>query len=81
MNINVKLFAYARDIYGNDAIELALPERADIGVLRKHLASEIPGLAHLMPQLLFAVNSDYASDRTPLSSGDEVACIPPVSGG
>jgi sulfur-carrier protein len=81
MNINVKLFAFARDTYGDNAIELELPERADIGMLRKHLANRIPGLAHLMPQLMFAVNSDYASDRTPLSKGDEVACIPPVSGG
>ena len=44
MNINVKLFAFARDIYGDDAVELELPERADIGQLRKSLASTNSGL-------------------------------------
>ena len=34
-----------------------------------------------MRQILLAVNSEYASDQNPLAEGDEVACIPPVSGG
>jgi sulfur-carrier protein len=81
MKLNVKLFALAKDVYGESSVELELSDSADIRQLRERLAAKIPALAHLMPQLMFAVNSEYATDRTPLSGGDEVACIPPVSGG
>jgi sulfur-carrier protein len=81
MNVTVKLFALAREFYGNDTIVVELPAGATIGELRRRLAVEIPGLAPLMSQILVAVNSEYAPDQNPLAEGDEVACIPPVSGG
>ena len=81
MKLNVKLFALARDVYGDDEVGVELSEPANVGELRNRLATKIPALAHLMPQLMFAVNSEYATDKNPLVEGDEVACIPPVSGG
>lgn len=81
MRIDVKLFALAHAVYGKETIAVDLPAGATVGQLRHQLAAAIPGLAPLMNQILIAVNSDYASDQNPLSDGDEVACIPPVSGG
>jgi len=81
MRITVKLFALAREVYGDDTIVIALPAGATVGELRRRLKVEIPGLVSLMSQILIAVNTEYASDEFPLAEGDDVACIPPVSGG
>ena len=81
MKITVKLFAVAREVYGDDTIAVEVPAGATVGQLRNRLAAEIPKLAPLMSQILIAVNSEYATDQNPLAEGDEVACIPPVSGG
>jgi molybdopterin synthase sulfur carrier subunit len=81
MKLNVKLFALAREVYGEETVDVELSDPADVGQLRDRLAKKIPALAQLMPQLMFAVNSEYAIDENPLYEGDEVACIPPVSGG
>jgi len=81
MKLNVKLFAVAREIYGNDAIAIELPSNATVRDLRSRLGAAIPAIAPLMSQILIAVNSEYAPDQNPLAEGDEVACIPPVSGG
>jgi sulfur-carrier protein len=81
MKVTIKLFALARELYGDDAIDVELPTGATVGELRRRLIVEIPGLVSLMSQILVAVNSEYAPDQIPLAEGDEVACIPPVSGG
>jgi molybdopterin converting factor subunit 1 len=81
MKFNVKLFAFARMTYGNDTIAMELPSNATVRDLRTSLAIAIPAIAPLMRQILIAVNSEYAPDQNPLVEGDEVACIPPVSGG
>ena len=81
MNITVRLFALAREVYGDDTIVVTLPAGATVGELRRRLIVEIPGLVSLMSQILVAVNSEYVPDGIPLAAGDEVACIPPVSGG
>jgi molybdopterin converting factor small subunit len=49
--------------------------------LRAALATEVPELASLMPHLMFAINTEYASDEAAIPAGAEIACIPPVSGG
>jgi len=81
MKLTIKLFALAKETYGRDTIALDLPAGATVAELRRGMIAEIPALAPLMSQILFAVNSEYAIDEKPLSVGDEVACIPPVSGG
>lgn len=58
-----------------------LVDGATIADLREALAANAPRLSKIMPQLLFAVGTRYADDKTPLVAGAEVACIPPVSGG
>ncbi len=81
MRVTVKLFALAKEAYGKSSIPIELPAEATVGLLRHRLAEEIPTIVSLFPQMLIAVNSDYADDEKPIYQGDEVACIPPVSGG
>lgn len=81
MRVRVRLFAASRELCGTRAIDLNLADGATIADLRQALAAKAPPLSKIMPQLMFAVGTQYADDKTPLTAGAEVACIPPVSGG
>lgn len=81
MKVAIKLFARARDLAGTSHVELELPEASPVAELKRALASQVPALAPLVPSLLVAIGTDYANDQTPLPSGADVACFPPVSGG
>jgi molybdopterin converting factor subunit 1 len=81
MNLCVKLFAVARQRVGRDWIEVELPDGATVGQLRSAVAEQFPPLADVLTSVRFAVNSDYATEATPIPSAAEVAVIPPVSGG
>jgi molybdopterin converting factor subunit 1 len=81
VKISIRLFAVARQLAGADMVQVELPERSTVAELRRALAAAVPPLAAVLPQMLVAVGSDYARDEMPLAAGDEVACIPPVSGG
>jgi molybdopterin synthase catalytic subunit/molybdopterin synthase sulfur carrier subunit len=81
MKVRIRLFAISAQLAGADMIELELDENARVGDLRRALAHVAPGLRPLVPQFMFAVNSQYATDETPLPPSAEIACIPPVSGG
>lgn len=81
MNVQVKLFALAREAAGSNAITVELPAGATVGDLRRQLASQYPSLAPLVGQMLVAVDAEYAEDEQRLDDGAEIACIPPVSGG
>jgi MoaE-MoaD fusion protein len=76
MRVSVRLFAGLRERAGEDQIELELPERASVGDALAALASLTGGL-----RVVMAVNREYADASTPLCAGDELALIPPVSGG
>ncbi len=76
MNVRVRLFAALRERLGSGSVELELPDGARVGDVWAALdAGEEPA------GILFAVNRAYAERGTELASGDEVALIPPVSGG
>ncbi|MDA7977364.1 MAG: molybdopterin converting factor subunit 1 [Pirellulales bacterium] len=81
MQITVKLFAVARQLAGADTIDVALPADATVSALRTAIAAQHPALERIVGQLKFAVNADYATDETTLTEEQEIACIPPVSGG
>lgn len=78
--VQVKLFAQARDLAGCAVATLAQPI-ATIAQLRQQLARDVPALADLLARSAIAVNGAYASDDTVIEPGDEIALIPPVSGG
>ena len=81
MKIQVQLFARARDLAGTGRIELDLPAAASVSDLKHLLAARFPLVSSLVPNLLVAVGTEYADDRTVLTPDIEVACFPPVSGG
>jgi MoaE-MoaD fusion protein len=76
MRITVKLFAGLRERAGSGERELDLDEEARVADVWPALA-----LGAEPEGLLYAVNRDYAARERPLADGDEVALIPPVSGG
>ena len=81
MKVSVKLFAAARELAGADSVAVTLAEGATLGDLRRELQALYPALAPLLPHVMFALDSEYAGDETPLREQTEIACIPPVSGG
>lgn len=81
MNLNVKLFARARDLVGSGNILVELPDAANVAALRQALTAQYPPLTPLVSSLLVAVGTNYASDETALTPSSDVACFPPVSGG
>lgn len=81
MRVRLRLFARQREIAGSREVLLELPEPATIDDAWEALAGVYPALADGRPYVRFARNGEYAAADTPLADGDEVACIPPVSGG
>ena len=80
MTVSILLFGIARDIAGGRKLQLILPDGSDVGALLVELGSQYPAFNELS-SLMVAVNDEYA-DRSVLLTGDEeVALIPPVSGG
>jgi MoaE-MoaD fusion protein len=82
MTVTVRLFAILRERAGTDRLELALPEQATVADALAAL-SRMPALSALLERLpvRMAVNRDYASPQTRLAADDELALIPPLSGG
>ena len=81
MNVEVKLFARARDVAGAETVTLVVPDSATVADLRAALALKFPEMESLAPNLLVAVGNEYADDQTTLDASKEIACFPPVSGG
>jgi len=81
MHVRVRLFARQREIAGTREVPLELPAGATVGDAWAAVALLHPGLADGRPYVRFARNGVYAAAETELEDGDEVACIPPVSGG
>lgn len=80
IRITVRFFAAAREAFGAPSASLELPAGATVGEAWQRLLASHPALDTGVP-LAFAVNRAYAEAATPLQSGDELALIPPVSGG
>ena len=82
MTVTVHLFAILRERAGSDRIELQLPDGATVADALQALG-KIPSLAGLLERIpvQMAVNRGYASPATALSANDELALIPPLSGG
>ena len=76
MKVTVRLFAILRQRAGRDTLELDLPEDARVS----DALAEVDDLAGGL-KLVMAVNREYAAADHPLEAGDELALIPPVSGG
>ncbi len=80
MKVNVLAFGIARDIMGGSMVGVEVPNACSIGVLKELLTNSYPALTRLS-SFTIAVNGEYALPDRAIKSGDEVAIIPPVSGG
>ena len=81
MRVRVRFFATLRERAGTRALELDLDDAITVGRLWDILRSERPNLAAYGGRVAFAVNELYVDSKTTLQDNDEVAFIPPVSGG
>jgi molybdopterin synthase catalytic subunit len=81
MKVNVLFFGITHDLTGFDREEVELPEGQRLEELRRHYESRFPRLREMAGSLLLAVNQEVAPPSRPLRDGDEVAFMPPVSGG
>jgi molybdopterin converting factor subunit 1 len=79
--VSVRYFGPAAEDAGRTEEEVSLGAPARVGTLSEELARRHPALSRRMASVRFAVNRVYANRDTPLHEGDEVAVIPPVSGG
>jgi molybdopterin synthase sulfur carrier subunit len=77
--LKLKIFGAARDIVGGREIEIEVAGQT-VGALRQTLVGAFPRLNSLN-SLLIAVNQKYAHDDMEVHESDEIAVIPPVSGG
>ncbi len=81
MRVTVRYFAVVRELLGQDHEERELPEGTTVGQFLEDLIAYQPMLERLRRSMLVMVNRRYARPDQLLADGDEVALIPPVSGG
>jgi len=81
MTVHLRFFASLRERLKASAAERTLPDGATVGELWTALCRERPDLEPLSKSISFAVNREYVERDHRLADGDEVALIPPVSGG
>ena len=81
MKVNVLFFGLTHDLTGLAQDQVVLPEDENVESLRRLCESRFPRLCSAGGSLLIAVNREIAQGTTILHEGDEVAFLPPVSGG
>ena len=80
MKYKINLFGVTRDIVGNNIIEMDMGQLSDVQAILNKLKTDFPKLQEIK-SLMVAVNSEYAEGELLLTEKDEIALIPPVSGG
>lgn len=78
MEVKVLAFGIAKDIFGSR--EIVVEADGTVGGLKTELEQRYPALKELASYMI-AVNDEYATSNTAIQSSDEIAIIPPVSGG
>jgi molybdopterin converting factor subunit 1 len=81
MRVRVLYFGMLREFAGTSAVDLEVSDGAIVRDVLELCEKEIPKLKEMLPSIACAVNHQYAKPEDPLSEGDEVALLPPVSGG
>jgi len=81
VQIRVLFFGLLKDICGGAEDRLELPPGSTAGAVFEHYAAAFPKLLPMASSIVLARNHEFAKVSEPLSEGDEVALLPPVSGG
>ncbi len=81
LRVSVRYFALVREHLGRSEETLSLPVGSTVGDAFALITADQPRLAGMRRSLMLMVNGDYVREGHPLADGDEMALIPPVSGG
>jgi molybdopterin synthase catalytic subunit len=81
MTLTVRLFARAKDLAGADVVTVEIADGATAADLRAALARRHPALAGLLERSALGVNAEFAAAGQRLHANDDIALLPPVSGG
>jgi molybdopterin converting factor subunit 1 len=81
MQVRLRFFASAREAMGRSELAYELADGATVDDLLARLRAEYPRFAALPREMMVSVNLEYRQPEYALGAGDEVAFIPPVSGG
>jgi molybdopterin synthase catalytic subunit len=81
MRVRILFFGSLKDLVGKSSDLLELPDGALVRDVLAHYLAQIPAMRELLASMAVAVNQEYARAETALRSDDEVALLPPVSGG
>lgn len=79
--VSVKLFARVRELAGSDVVHIPFVAKMSVAELRRAIGGQVPAIAEMLSRCAIAINSEYANDEQVVDVNDEVAIIPPVSGG
>jgi molybdopterin converting factor subunit 1 len=81
MRVHVLYFGTLKDVFSGESDAVDLPDGATVNSLLSLLRGQTSKQSEVWRTLAVAVNREYAAISTPLREGDEVALLPPVSGG
>jgi molybdopterin converting factor subunit 1 len=81
MRVTVRLFARLRDLAGTGELTRDVSAPATVQTVWNGLVAEMPSLVEYERTMSVAVNAEYARMAASVNDGDEVAFLPPVSGG
>ena len=81
MRVTVRLFARLRDLASTGEITRDVPSDSTVAAIWSSLVREWPEMAPYEKSISVAVNADYSRFSAVVSDGDEIAFLPPVSGG
>jgi molybdopterin converting factor subunit 1 len=81
VRVTIRLFARLRDIAGSGDLAREAHAGATVGDVWRGLVAEFPEMARYESSVSSAVNADYARMTVAVADGDEIAFLPPVSGG
>lgn len=81
MKVKIKLFAILKEMADREETILEVPDQISCEEVLFRLQSEIPVLGSVLEPCLVAINGKYMDKSEDVSEGDEIAILPPVSGG
>jgi len=81
IQVKIKLFAIFQEVFATDEMHLEIESGTTVSQIFDHLVTQQPSLEKWRSLTRYAINLNFAEPHTLLNHGDEVALLPPVSGG
>ena len=81
MKVKLLLFASLKDIAGRRDLEMELDDGSTLQQVTEKLASLYPEIGRMQNSVRIAINQEFADDNSSVNNGDEIAFLPPMSGG